>query len=170
MDRRTGRQPSSAGAGRPRRRATGIRDGADGPDPRPASGGAYAYQGAVRLDYAPQADGEPDPGEVVWTWVPYEEDDRLGKDRPVVVIGATDWPGHHAALLLSTRSHAGERGWVSLGAGAWDPEQRESWVRVDRILAVADGTIRREGAVLERDRFLGLLDKARREHSGEQVD
>ncbi|GAB5080487.1 hypothetical protein ARTHROSP310_36360 [Arthrobacter sp. AD-310] len=27
-------------------------------------------------------DGEPDPGEVVWTWVPYQEDHGRGKDRP----------------------------------------------------------------------------------------
>ena len=29
----------------------------------------------------------PEPGEVVWTWVPYEEDPTRGKDRPVPVIG-----------------------------------------------------------------------------------
>ena len=28
---------------------------------------------AVRFEYAPERDGEPDPGEVVWTWVPYDE-------------------------------------------------------------------------------------------------
>src|SRR3954468_725955 len=40
-----------------------------------------------RLGYAPKADGRPDPGEVVWAWVPYEEDPTQGKDRPVLVIG-----------------------------------------------------------------------------------
>lgn len=142
----------------------------DDPDPRPPSGGAVDHRGPVRLGYAPESDGQPDPGEVVWTWVPYEEDNGLGKDRPVVVVGTSDRPGTYVALQLSTRSHAGERGWVSLGAGGWDSEQRESWVRVDRLLAVADGTIRREGAVLGRDRFLDLLDRIRREHAGEQVD
>ena len=33
--------------------------------------------------YAPENDGQPDPGEVVWAWVPYEDDPTLGKDRPV---------------------------------------------------------------------------------------
>ena len=33
-------------------------------------------------------DGDADPGEVVWTWVPYQEDSSVGKDRPAVVIGA----------------------------------------------------------------------------------
>lgn len=32
--------------------------------------------------YAPVANGRPDPGEVVWAWVPYEEDTSQGKDRP----------------------------------------------------------------------------------------
>ncbi len=32
-------------------------------------------------------DGDPDPGEVVWTWVAFEEDPEQGKDRPIVVIG-----------------------------------------------------------------------------------
>ena len=32
-------------------------------------------------------DGEPDPGEVVWAWVPYEDDPAQGKDRPVLVVG-----------------------------------------------------------------------------------
>ena len=36
--------------------------------------------------YAPEADGEPDPGEVVWAWVPYEDDPSQGKDRPVLLL------------------------------------------------------------------------------------
>jgi hypothetical protein len=31
--------------------------------------------GPVRMSYSPQTDGAPDPGEVVWTWVPFEEND-----------------------------------------------------------------------------------------------
>ena len=56
---------------------------------------AHDYDGPVDVSYAPTPDGQPDPGEVVWTWVPYEEDAAVGKDRPVVVIGrALDRPGH----------------------------------------------------------------------------
>lgn len=142
----------------------------DPADPRPAYGGAYDYAGPVRYAYSPTPDREPDPGEIVWTWVPYEENHTIGKDRPLLVVGHADQPDHYAALMLSTKDHRGERGWVSLGAGAWDSERRESWVRVDRLLAVADGAVRREGAVLHHDRFLAVLDKARREAAGEQVD
>ena len=37
--------------------------------------------------YEPHPDGEPDPGEVVWAWVPYEDDPSQGKDRPVLLVG-----------------------------------------------------------------------------------
>src|SRR6201985_35897 len=44
--------------------------------------------GPVRMNYSPETDGAPDPGEVVWTWVPFEENDGRGKDRPVLVLAA----------------------------------------------------------------------------------
>ena len=114
-------------------------------------GGAPA--GAPRtLVYAPQPDGQADPGEIVWTWVPYEDDPRRGKDRPVLVIGRTGttlW-----GLMLSSQSERdGQRHWLALGPGAWDREARPSWVRLDRVLEVAEDGIRREGAVLDRARF-----------------
>ena len=40
----------------------------------------------LRVAYNPRTDGKPDPGEVVWAWVPYEEDASQGKDRPVLLI------------------------------------------------------------------------------------
>jgi len=32
----------------------------------------------LSIEYAPERDGEADPGEVVWTWVPYEDDPTQG--------------------------------------------------------------------------------------------
>ena len=142
----------------------------DGAVPRPDQGGAYSYSGRVFPGYAPQADGDPDPGEIVWAWVPYEEDDRVGKDRPLLVIGRGEPDGQYVALMLSSRDHAGDRGWVSLGTGAWDRDWRESWVRVDRPLGLIDDSVRREGSVLHQDRFLEVLDKARQERNGINVD
>ena len=72
-------------------------------DPKPERGGAYSYRGRVTLAYAQESDGEPDPGEVVWAWVPYEEDPRQGKDRPVAVLGmADDAPGDYVVLMVSS--------------------------------------------------------------------
>ena len=42
---------------------------------------------ARKVVYAPDLDGRADPGEIVWTWVVYEEDPSRGKDRPVLVVG-----------------------------------------------------------------------------------
>ena len=57
--------------------------------------------------YAPEADGQPDPGEVVWGWVPYEEDASQGKDRPVLLIGRTMVEGEEywAGLMLTSQDH-----------------------------------------------------------------
>lgn len=35
----------------------------------------------MHIAYAPHPDGEPDPGEIVWSWVPYEDDPSQGKDH-----------------------------------------------------------------------------------------
>ena len=117
------------------------------------------FTGTPDLAYAPKPDGRPDPGEIVWTWVPYEEDHRQGKDRPVLIIGRDgDWL---LALMLTSKDHDRDheqearvgRHWQDIGSGAWDGRGRPSEVRVDRILRVDAATVRREGAVLDRDHF-----------------
>jgi hypothetical protein len=104
------------------------------------------------LSYAPNPDGRADPGEIVWAWVPYEDDPRQGKDRPVLVVGRNR--GTVFGLMLSSQAdRGGQRNWLTLGAGEWDRENRPSWVRLDRVLQMPDDSIRREGAVLDRGRF-----------------
>ena len=115
------------------------------------------------LAYAPQPDGRADPGEVVWTWVAYEDDPRRGKDRPVLVVGREG--ATLLGLMLSSQDERdGQRGWLALGRGAWDREQRPSWVRLDRVLEVPEDGIRREGAVLDRARFDRVAGALRAEH------
>lgn len=116
---------------------------------RPSRSSAVRRQ---RLAYAPQRDGRADPGEVVWTWVSYEEDPSRGKDRPVVVMGR-DRNTVLGLMLSSNASRAGQADWLSLGTGAWDGEDRPSWVRLDRVLELTETGIRREGAILDRERF-----------------
>jgi hypothetical protein len=107
---------------------------------------------ARAVSYAPDLDGSADPGEVVWAWVPFEEEDGRGKDRPLLVVGRDE--GDLLGLMLSSQPRrSGEPGWISIGSGAWDREGRESFVRLDRVLEVAEHGIRREGAVLDHDRF-----------------
>lgn len=109
----------------------------------------------VRLAYAPSRDGEPDPGEIVWTWVPYEENDGRGKDRPVVIVAASG-AGDYLAVQLTSKAHDADRDFVSLGTGAWDAAGRPSWARIDRVFRVRADGMRREAASLDAKRY-GLV-------------
>jgi PemK-like, MazF-like toxin of type II toxin-antitoxin system len=108
--------------------------------------------GPVRTRYSPQTDGAPDPGEVVWTWVPFEENDGRGKDRPVLVV-AVESAGTFLAVQLTSKDHDGEGDFVSVGAGGWDGEHRPSWVNLDRVIRVHERGMRREAAALPREPF-----------------
>src|SRR5699024_4811806 len=57
---------------------------------------------ARKIAYAPDLNGRADPGEIVWTWVVYEDDPSRGKDRPVLVVGRD----RHTVLglMLSSQS------------------------------------------------------------------
>ncbi|HEU5143782.1 MAG TPA: type II toxin-antitoxin system PemK/MazF family toxin [Dermatophilaceae bacterium] len=137
----------------------------------PAPEGTRSYPGdATRLPdtaYRPSPDGDPDPGEILWAWVPFEEDHTVGKDRPVLVIGHED--GWLVGLSLTSRDHDRDehrertagREWVDIGTGPWDPRGRPSEVRVNRLLRVDPATVRREGAVLDESRYAAVVRAAR---------
>jgi len=114
--------------------------------------------GPVRTSYSPQTDGAPDPGEIVWTWVPFEENDGRGKDRPVLVVAAES-AGTYLAVQLTSKDHDGEGDFVSIGAGGWDGERRPSWVNLDRVIRVREGGMRREAAALPREPFERVTDR-----------
>lgn len=148
------RRALAVGRSRPGRRPTAPRPGR-APSPRPLAD----FTGKVRTSYAPRLDGDADPGEIVWTWVPYEEDPSRGKDRPVLVIGR-DGPWL-LGLMLSSKDHTatprrearpGPR-WIDIGAGAWDARRRPSEVRLDRVLRIDPHAVRREGAIMDRAQF-----------------
>lgn len=109
-------------------------------------------QRARKLVYAPKLDGRADPGEIVWTWVVYEDDPSRGKDRPVLVVGR-DRSTLFGLMVSSQERHAADPEWVGIGSGSWDYEGRPSWVRLDRVLVVPEEGIRREGAILDREVF-----------------
>jgi hypothetical protein len=125
-------------------------------EPEPERGGAHTYRGEVTWEYAPEWDREPDPGEVVWTWVAFEEDAALGKDRPVAIIGRAD--DHRlVGLQLSSRDRTGDPQWLAIGSGPWDRDGRSSWLRRDRLLVVPARACRREGAILPRTTYDAIL-------------
>lgn len=119
------------------------------------------YRGAVNVSYAPDLDGEADPGEVVWGWVPFEEDHSQGKDRPSLIVGKDGrWV---LALMLTSKDHIpggiGEvredrhARWMNIGSGDWDSRGRPSEIRLDRIIRLDPQSIRREGSIMPRGIF-----------------
>ena len=153
------------------RRSPGSTDPAAPTEPaRPAYAGDF--EGVPSVTYAPADDGDPDPGEVVWAWVPYEEDHSQGKDRPVLVVGRDG--RFLLALAFTAQDHDRDaaqeerdgRIWFDVGSGDWDRSGRSSEVRLDRVLRLDPGAVRREGAVLDRARFDAMAEQLRRSGGG----
>jgi hypothetical protein len=121
----------------------------------------------LHVGYSPRVDGRADPGEVVWAWVPYEDDPAQGKDRPVLVVG------HDGevllALQLTSKDHdrdaaqeaSAGRYWMDVGIGAWDSQHRPSEVRLNRLLRLDPSAVRREGAALPKPLFDAVVAAAR---------
>ena len=117
----------------------------------------------AHIEYNPDLDGDADPGEVVWTWVPWEEDPTQGKDRPVLIVGRRGKT--LIGVPLTSKPHDREPQ-VRVGSGKWDHDGRQSYAKLDRILEVDPAQVRREGAILSRAHFddvvtaLSALDKS----------
>lgn len=115
------------------------------------------------ISYAPVHNGRPDPGEVVWAWVPYEDDPRRGKDRPVLVLSVAG--GRVTGLGMTSKDHDRDedrearagRVWMDVGTGGWDLQGRESEVRLNRVLSLPESQVRREGAALDPATFADVL-------------
>src|SRR6476661_9761294 len=84
-----------------------------------------AVQPAPDVEYRPRDDGRPDPGEIVWAWVPYDENDGRGKDRPVLIVARDG--GTLLGLTLTSKDHDRDaadearrgRYWMDIGSGPW---------------------------------------------------
>lgn len=127
--------------------------------PRQKAASADIEDTSLRVEYTPCLDGDPDPGEVVWTWVPYEEDPSQGKDRPVVIIGRRG--ANLVGVPLTSKRHDNEPQ-ADVGTGPWDREGRPSYAKLERLLVVDPQQVRREGAILPRAAFDRVVDGVRR--------
>lgn len=157
--RRSTRRPAPREPSTPRPTGTSTGSGRDYPGD---------FRGRPVLTYDPHPGSLPDPGEVVWTWVPYEEDHSRGKDRPVLIIGRDgDWL---LGLPMTSKDHdrdaaaeASEgRYWVEVGRGPWDSSDRVSEVRVNRIIRVDPNGVRRLAGALDKARFDRVANGVRR--------
>lgn len=162
-------KPGKAKAGKAK---TGTaRTGTARPAPGRETGGISGkypgdFTGAADVKYAPAPNGKPEPGEVIWTWVPYEEDHSQGKDRPVLLIGSHG--RYLLGLMLTSKDHdqdsRNDDNYVDIGTGSWDGQRRPSEAKLDRILQISPADIRREGAILDRKRFDGVAAALRELH------
>ena len=145
-------------APKPSAPATGASDGSDYPGD---------YHDMINFEYSPSLDGDADPGEIVWTWVPFEEDHSQGKDRPVLLVGRD---GEYLLALMMTskdhnnREHA-DPNYLDIGSGPWDPQGRASEVKLNRVIRVRPDAMRREGAIMPEDTFR-LIERAWTRHNG----
>lgn len=145
-------------APKPSAPATGASDGSDYPGD---------YRDMINFEYSPSLDGDADPGEIVWTWVPFEEDHSQGKDRPVLLVGRD---GEYLLALMMTskdhnnREHA-DSNYLDIGSGPWDPQGRASEVKLNRVIRVHPDAMRREGAIMPEDTFR-LIERAWTRHNG----
>lgn len=162
---------SSAAKPSPTRPRSGAAAGATAPSARGVSVYDVSALGLPDFAYSPDPDGEADPGEVVWAWVPFEEDPAQGKDRPVLVLAR-----HETRLVvaqMTSKDHDRDaaqearwgRFWHDVGTGDWDRQGRPSEVRLDRLLLVEPTSVRREGATMNREVFDGVVTALRHHHS-----
>ena len=117
----------------------------------------------MEIGFRPSANGRADPGEVVWAWIPYEDDPTRGKDRPAIVLAVE---GEHVVVLPMTskdhdrdaaqEAHDG-RLWMDVGSGPWDARGRPSEVRVNRTVRIEEAKVRREGAALSVEIFAEVV-------------
>lgn len=119
--------------------------------------GDYSANDAANAvaSYSPNPNGTADPGEVVWAWVPYEEDYSRGKDRPVLIVGRDG--DLLLGLMLTTKdrdnSQSHNSNYMDVGTGGWDSKGRPSEAKLDRVIRLRQDGIRREGAVLGKERY-----------------
>ena len=154
-------KPSSAKSSAPKPSAPASTVASDGSD-YPGD-----YRDMINFEYSPSLDGDADPGEIVWTWVPFEEDHSQGKDRPVLLVGRD---GEYLLALMMTskdhnnREHA-DSNYLDIGSGPWDPQGRASEVKLNRVIRVRPDAMRREGAIMPEDTFR-LIERAWTRHNG----
>lgn len=154
-------KPSSAKTSAPKPSAPAATVASDGSD-YPGD-----YRDMINFEYSPSLDGDADPGEIVWTWVPFEEDHSQGKDRPVLLVGRD---GEYLLALMMTskdhnnREHA-DSNYLDIGSGPWDPQGRASEVKLNRVIRVRPDAMRREGAIMPEDTFR-LIERAWTRHNG----
>ncbi|RAV34660.1 type II toxin-antitoxin system PemK/MazF family toxin [Corynebacterium heidelbergense] len=101
--------------------------------------------------YAPDMDGQADPGEVVWVDIRPRRGGEM-ESRAVLIIGRN---GHTLLTLLisENKDHLSEDNWLPIGSGPWENRGGESWIRLDKLIEVPESQILRRGVSMPERRF-----------------
>ena len=117
----------------------------------------------VKVSYRPRhPDGHADPGEIVWAHVPFEDDPKQGKDRPVLIIGRHE-NGNLIGVQLTSKGH--HRGAIPIEWG----NDTKSWIRPERLIQVSADNYRKEGAYVKKPKFQDLADQITTSHHAQKV-
>lgn len=103
---------------------------------------------ARSIYYAPDMDGQAEPGEVVWVRVP----STPPRERSLLIVGRE----HHdvfGLLISPDKAHADDGDWLAIGSGEWEASGDPCWVRMDKTLMVSETDVHRRGASVPRRRF-----------------
>jgi len=109
--------------------------------------------------------GKIRPGTVVWTWIDFDSVDEYGvsgKDRPTLVVVCNG--SNLQVLPLTSKDHTYRDDVISLGRGSWDPQGRNSYVKLSTLFNVQSKRIRRIGGQVDRQRLEMVLNAASRFH------
>ncbi|UIZ91729.1 hypothetical protein JZY91_08310 [Corynebacterium sp. CNCTC7651] len=106
--------------------------------------------------YAPDMDGNAEPGEVVWVTVP----SHPPAERSMLVVGREQ---HEVlGLLISpVKAHADEQHWLGIGSGEWEASGEPCWVRLDKTLFVPETDVHRRGTIIPPLRFERVASRLR---------
>lgn len=112
---------------------------------------ATTKEHAMAVIYAPDMDGQADPGEVVWVYIRTQKGGEL-ELRALLIVGRKK----HTLLGLlisSSERNSTSPTWIDIGSGPWDPEGTESYVRLDKVLEIPESEIQRRGVSMPERRY-----------------
>ncbi|APT92093.1 hypothetical protein CPHO_03385 [Corynebacterium phocae] len=115
---------------------------------------------ARSIFFTPDMDGQADSGEVVWVWAPADTPQDPPQERAILVVGRTRTTILGLAISPNPE-HADESWWLEIGAGEWDDQGRQCWIRMDRVLEISEEQVRRQGVLFPARRFERIANRLR---------